>query len=236
MRGHIEETFGRYGTYPGATWGVHQISADSDGNLYAAEVFGGRTQKFRPKPGADSSKLFFGRPVAPKTAAPVISTVTMAAPTTARATSSGAPTGSAAAKMPNFAATWRYDTGKSETAVSGGMGSGSAEPPASMILKQTANEITIDMTYKSGRSLQAVYTLDEKQTQAPDPAPGGKYPYKRKLHWDGAQNKLFLYTVHGLDQTREIWILEGNQLKMQRDAQSPGGADGASRNVVYNKS
>ena len=132
--------------------------------------------------------------------------------------------------------TWKYDTAKSETAVSGGMGSGSAEPPATMTLKQTANEITIDMTYESGRSLQAVYTLDEKQTQAPDPAPGGKYPYKRKLHWDGAQNKLFLYTVHGLDQTREILILEGNQLKMQRDAQSPGGADGASRNVVYNKS
>ena len=33
-----------------------------DGNLYAAETFGGRTQKFRPKPGADRSKLIGAPP------------------------------------------------------------------------------------------------------------------------------------------------------------------------------
>ena len=236
LRGHIEETFGRYGTYPGATWGVHQISADSDGNLYAAEVFGGRTQKFRPKPGVDSSRLFWGRPVAPKTAARPISTVTMASPTIPRATTpGGAPGASAPAKMPSFAGTWKYDTAKSQNAVSGGMGSGAGEPPITMTLSQTATEIAIDMQYQSGRALRAVYTLDEKQNQMPDPAPGGKYPYKRKMHWDGAANRLVLYTVHGLDQTREIWTLEGSELKMQRDAQSPGGADGATRRVVYNK-
>ena len=49
LRGHIETVFGRYGDYPGATWGVHQIAADSEGNLYGAEVFGGRTQKFVPE-------------------------------------------------------------------------------------------------------------------------------------------------------------------------------------------
>ena len=53
LRGHIETVFGRYGTYPGATWGVHQIAADSEGNMYGAEVFGGRTQKFVPKPNAN---------------------------------------------------------------------------------------------------------------------------------------------------------------------------------------
>ena len=36
-------------------WGVHQIAADQEGNLYVAEVFNGRTLKFRPRPGADSS-------------------------------------------------------------------------------------------------------------------------------------------------------------------------------------
>jgi hypothetical protein len=115
------------------------------------------------------------------------------------------------------------------------MGSGPAEPPITMTLNQTATEITIDMQYQSGGSLKAVYTLDEKQNQMPDPAPGGKYPYKRKMQWDGAASRLVLYTVHGLDQTREIWTLEGGELKMQRDAQSPGGADGATRRVVYNK-
>ena len=30
---------------------------DGEGNLYVAEVFNGRVQKFRPKPGADRSQL-----------------------------------------------------------------------------------------------------------------------------------------------------------------------------------
>ena len=30
---------------------------DTDGNVYVAEVFSGRAQKFTPKPGADRSKL-----------------------------------------------------------------------------------------------------------------------------------------------------------------------------------
>jgi hypothetical protein len=36
---------------------THALTVDQDGNLYAAEVFSGRVQKFRPKPGADPSKL-----------------------------------------------------------------------------------------------------------------------------------------------------------------------------------
>jgi hypothetical protein len=44
---------------------MHQISADSDGNLYLSEVFGGRTQKYRPKPGANPANLVWGRPLMP---------------------------------------------------------------------------------------------------------------------------------------------------------------------------
>jgi sugar lactone lactonase YvrE len=33
------------------------MTVDQDGNFYTAEVFGGRVQKFRPKPNADKSKL-----------------------------------------------------------------------------------------------------------------------------------------------------------------------------------
>jgi hypothetical protein len=36
---------------------VHEISTDQDGNLYVAEVFNGRAQKFAPKKGADPKKL-----------------------------------------------------------------------------------------------------------------------------------------------------------------------------------
>jgi 6-bladed beta-propeller len=62
LNGKLLYSWGTYGTFPGAIWGVHQFSVDSAGNLYAAETFGGRTQKFRPRPGADPAKLV-GAPV-----------------------------------------------------------------------------------------------------------------------------------------------------------------------------
>jgi len=49
--------WGGSGTWPGAFEGPHQISTDQEGNLYVAEVFNGRIQKFRPKPNADPAKL-----------------------------------------------------------------------------------------------------------------------------------------------------------------------------------
>src|SRR5437016_13274377 len=48
---------GTQGAFPGAIWNPHQFSVDSEGNLYIAEATGGRTQKFRPRPGADRSRL-----------------------------------------------------------------------------------------------------------------------------------------------------------------------------------
>lgn len=49
--------WGTYGVYPGAFWELHQFSVDTQGNLYTADSFGGRSQKFRPKAGADASRL-----------------------------------------------------------------------------------------------------------------------------------------------------------------------------------
>ena len=46
-----------FGPLPGEMWGVHEFSTDQLGNLYTAEVFNGRPQKFRPKPNADKDKL-----------------------------------------------------------------------------------------------------------------------------------------------------------------------------------
>jgi sugar lactone lactonase YvrE len=66
LDGHLEYTFGQEGTDPGYTLQVHQMSADEEGNLYLAEAGGGRTQKFRPKPGADPTKIVWGRPMVPK--------------------------------------------------------------------------------------------------------------------------------------------------------------------------
>jgi NHL repeat-containing protein len=57
MNGKLLYWWGVYGTAPGTFWEMHQFSVDAEGNLYAADSFGGRTQKFRPKPGADRTKL-----------------------------------------------------------------------------------------------------------------------------------------------------------------------------------
>lgn len=64
LNGRVRDSWGQFGVRPGYTWCPHQMSADSDGNLYIAECFNGRTQKFVPKPGADPTKLFRGRPMA----------------------------------------------------------------------------------------------------------------------------------------------------------------------------
>jgi hypothetical protein len=107
-----------------------------------------------------------------------------------------------------------------------------------MTVKQSAAEITIAMKYESGgdsgRATSAVFTLDGRMTQQPDATdPRPQYNYKRIATWDGA--RLVLRTIHGLNNTREVWLLEGNQLRMQRAAQTPGGADSATRNLVYTK-
>jgi NHL repeat len=49
--------WGGPGGQPGQFQGPHSITVDQDGNLYLAEVFNGRVQKFRPKPGADPAKV-----------------------------------------------------------------------------------------------------------------------------------------------------------------------------------
>jgi DNA-binding beta-propeller fold protein YncE len=55
--GKLLNFWGTYGTYPGSFWELHQFSVDAEGNLYTADSFGGRSQKFRPRPDADRARL-----------------------------------------------------------------------------------------------------------------------------------------------------------------------------------
>ena len=57
LNGQYPVRLGRARRLAGQFNGPHSITVDQDGNLYLAEVFGGRVQKFRPKPGADPAKL-----------------------------------------------------------------------------------------------------------------------------------------------------------------------------------
>lgn len=62
LTGKLLESWGTYGQFPGGLWGTHQISVDQEGNLYTAEVFNGRAQKFRPRKGIDRTRLV-GQPL-----------------------------------------------------------------------------------------------------------------------------------------------------------------------------
>jgi len=66
LNGHLLYAWGTHGTTPGLFWAVHEFSADAAGNLYTAEVFGGRVQKFKPRPGADPTHFFKPQPLMPK--------------------------------------------------------------------------------------------------------------------------------------------------------------------------
>jgi hypothetical protein len=57
LDGKMLYSWGTFGPYPGELWGVHEFSTDQLGNLFTAEVFNGRAQMFRPKPGVDPARL-----------------------------------------------------------------------------------------------------------------------------------------------------------------------------------
>ena len=57
LDGKILDRWGTWGANPGQIWGVHAFSTDSEGNLYTAEVYGGRAQKFRPRKGANPARI-----------------------------------------------------------------------------------------------------------------------------------------------------------------------------------
>ncbi len=57
LEGHFLYGWGLEGSDPGKFDGPHSLSTDQEGNLFFAEVFNGRLQKFSPLSDADPSKL-----------------------------------------------------------------------------------------------------------------------------------------------------------------------------------
>jgi hypothetical protein len=62
LSGHYIYGWGGFGSLAGQINGPHSMTVDHEGNLYLAEVFNGRVQKFRPKAGADPAKLVGAEP------------------------------------------------------------------------------------------------------------------------------------------------------------------------------
>ena len=55
--GQLLSSWGTLGARPGNLWGPHDISVDTEGNLYVAEIYNGRVQKFRPRDGAPMERI-----------------------------------------------------------------------------------------------------------------------------------------------------------------------------------
>src|SRR5580765_5526591 len=70
LNGHLLYAWGTHGTTPGLFWAVHEFSVDGEGHFYTAEVFGGRSQKFHPREGADAAHFFKPQQMVAKTMAP----------------------------------------------------------------------------------------------------------------------------------------------------------------------
>jgi hypothetical protein len=60
--GSLIYSWGIFGDFPGAFFGVHAMSVDQEDNFYVAEVGGGRVQKFTPREGARPETML-GKPV-----------------------------------------------------------------------------------------------------------------------------------------------------------------------------
>ena len=241
LRGHIETVFGRYGTYPGATWGVHQISADAEGNLYGAEVFGGRTQKFVPKPNANPRDLFFGPRARAEDAGDAADD---GASGHRRATTTAA---EAEPEHADFELR-RHLEFRQGTQPDGRPAAewdrGVAEPPIAMTVKQTGerdrdHDASMSPAQEpqaecAERTRTAVFTLDGKMTQTPDPAdPRPQHNYKRIA--DVGRRAAGAPHDSRPEQHARSLGARREQLRMQRAAQTPGGADSATRALIYTK-
>lgn len=62
LDGQYLYSWGSLGDWPGSFFNMHGANVDQEGNLYTAEVAGGRVQKFRPRAGANPAYLV-GKPV-----------------------------------------------------------------------------------------------------------------------------------------------------------------------------
>ena len=63
LEGHLQYSWGTQGAFDGGLSSPHGMSVDQEGNLYIADFFNTRVQKFMPRQGADRSRLI-PRPIA----------------------------------------------------------------------------------------------------------------------------------------------------------------------------
>jgi hypothetical protein len=229
LNGHLLYAWGTHGTTPGLFWAVHEFSVDSDGNFYTAEVFGGRSQKFSPRQGADPSHFFKPQPLVAKTV-PVLS-----GGHGPEEKPASTPTPARAKPGPDLSGGWKLSNalpppppGPGRGAAGGGI-SGPyadnlfAQAPANVTVTQTANVLTIQIA-----NAKASYTFDGVTTTVPE---GDVLALKTRAHWEGAA--LHLHYKQGMNWGRDVVTISGGTLTIVRDLES--GGQSTTRTLTYTK-
>lgn len=124
---------------------------------------------------------------------------------------------------PNFAGTWKFSTSMPAN-YPGSNGWGVPSP--TMVVTQTAGEITIESGQYGATPMKVVYKLDGSDTiwDAPSSSQSGNtaiVKWRTKASWDGG--RLVLYTWNtALNQMRDIMSINGGQLTIVRATEQPG--------------
>src|SRR5258705_8242154 len=123
---------------------------------------------------------------------------------------------------PDFSGSWKL-AGSNPPNYPGSAGWGVPSP--TIVLKQTANEISV-ASAKYGGQLTVVYKLDGSDAiwEAPSATQSGStaiVKWRTKARWDG--NKLILFTWNtALNQLRDVLSVSGGGLTIVRATEQPG--------------
>jgi hypothetical protein len=144
------------------------------------------------------------------------------------------PAALSAQARPNFSGTWKF----ASSAPANYPGSnGWGVPSPTVVLTQTAAELTIESGQFGANPMKVVYKLDGSDTiwEAPSSSQSGStaiVKWRTKARWDG--NRLVLYTWNtALNQMRDIISLADGRLTIVRATEQPGPSTNAT--LTYNK-
>jgi hypothetical protein len=149
--------------------------------------------------------------------------LTLVGPATARAQA-----------KPDFSGTWRFSA---STPANYPGSAGWGVPSPTIVVKQSATEITLQSGQYGAQMMTVVYKLDGSDTiwDAPSVTQSGStavVKWRTKARWDG--NKLILFTWNtALNQLRDVLSLSGGALTIVRATEQPGPSTNAT--LTYSK-
>jgi len=135
---------------------------------------------------------------------------------------------------PDFSGTWKL-SGTTPPNYPGSAGWG--VPSATLVVKQTGTDVTIQSGQYGPNPMSVVYKLDGSDTiwEAPSVTQSGStatVKWRTKARWDGTKLILFTWNT-ALNQMRDVMSVSNGALTIQRGTEQPGPSTNAT--LTYNK-